>query len=112
MLDLLDFVVLGAMMFFGTLSGLFIAFKVALPRLRKSLRGEAMNIGNQVTKGLAEMAETAMEGVDLGGLAGGGEGIAGLAGVAESFGIDLGPLKGIAGMLGGKKQEGGGSSGW
>lgn len=115
MLEVWDYAILGLVGLFTTLVGLFLAFRVAKPGLTKQIRAEAMTIGNQVAKSLAETIENVDVEEILGKIpaaGGGGEGIGALAGVAESFGIDLGPLAGIGKLLGGKNKEGGGSTGW
>lgn len=109
MLELFEYAVIGAIVLLGNLLGLYIAFKVASPRLRKSLRGEAMNIGNQVGAKLAETIENVDVGEIIGQIGageGGTAGMAGLSGLAEQFGIDLGPLSALSGLAGGKTKKG------
>ncbi len=111
-IELFEYVFLSAITLLSVLLGLYIAVKVGKKRVKRWIAGERLAIGNQLVKLLADMYEESGAGELIQQVSGGGEGLGGLASVAESFGIDLGPLKGIAGMLGGKKQEGGGSSGW
>lgn len=115
MLELIDYGVMGLIVFFGNLLGFFVAFKVAAPRLKKSLRGEAMNIGNQVGKTLAKTIED----VDIGEIAGqlgvGGAGAEALGGLGDMLGGEgggIGKWLGLLSQLSGKNKGGGGSSGW
>ena len=109
MIELWEFAVLGAMMLITVLSGLYLGVRVAKPALLKSLRGEAMSIGNQVSKSLAETIENVDVGEIMSQIGGGGGeegasgGIGDLAGLASAFGVDLGPLGALMAM-GGKKK--------
>ncbi len=115
-LTLLDY---GVIVLLTTLTGLlsaYIVYRVIKPRLQATIRGYIPVIGKTIRSEMSNMAEKALEGVDLGDIAskigGGLGGLGDIAGLLGGGGGGLGDLLKLLGQFSGKGKEGGGSSGW
>ena len=109
MLELFDYAVIGLVVVISNLATLFLVYRVAKPRLTKQLRGEAMNIGNQVGKQLSETIENVDVGEilgQLGGEEGGVSGMGQLAGLLGGKGGGATDFMGLLSSFGGKASKG------
>ncbi len=116
MLTLIDYAVI---VLLTTLTGLlsaYIVYRVIKPRLQATIRGYIPVIGKTIRSEMGKVAENALEGVDLGAIAGqiGGEGggLGDIGKMLSSGGGGFGEILKLLSAFGGKGKEGGGSSGW